>query len=165
MFCHNCGNENRETSSFCRNCGTNLNIESKTVARSRKLSPKILIIIGVFVVFSGGVVYAAPKINDYFAVTAGINKAKQLQAKNDYNAALTALIAVQDKWALQSNKQELENMKNNENAYIQDQKNFELALSTEASGSLTSTEQLLQSIPIDFPEYSKVQIELTSVQN
>ena len=165
MFCHSCGKENGTESNFCRHCGAQLNRAAKNKKRTKSnISQKTWIIIGVVVLISGGTAYAAPKINDYLAVTGAINTAQRLQGQGQYTDALAALAAVQGRWAFQSTWQELDALKTKEDSYVQDQSSYNAAISAEASGNLTSTLQLLQSVSVDYPEYSKVQNELLSVQ-
>lgn len=169
MLCHNCGKENRADSGFCRHCGVQLKADHPHRSRKpsfiKKISGRMWIVIGALVLISGGTAFAAPKVNDYIAVKAALSNAEQLQSKGDYAGALSSLNAVEGRWTFQSNKQELEDLKNKEGVYIQDQNNFNLAVSKENSGDLNGAQQVLQSIATDFPQYNQIQNEIASVQS
>lgn len=120
--------------------------------------------IGVVVLFGCGTAYAAPKIKDYLAVNGAIGAAKQLQMSGNYADALSKLNDVDGMWTLSSDKQKLESLERQEGVFIQDQDNYNLAISEESS-STADAQSLLQSIPTDYPQYSQVQIALNSVQS
>ena len=164
---------------FCRHCGFKLQLESPQgpsafkVFFAKKLAsiklPKnkfVLPAIVLLVLFvSVGTAYASPKISDYLAVSAAIGATQKLQAEGNYTAALSELNGVEEKWTLPSTKRNLENLKVEEAAYVQDQTNFNLAVSEENSGNLQGAEKTLQSISYTFPAYSKVQGEIGTIQS
>ena len=177
MFCPHCGKENRDSSHFCRHCGGKLATDSRTshwiqkIPHFKKISRRAWIVIVIVLLLAGATVYAAPKANDYFKVSAAMAKAKELQANGDYAGALALLNSVESKWTFRSVSQDLNNLKDKENSYIKDQNNYNLAISEEGSSTSTTNDtlkkaqSLLQSIPTDFPQYSEVQTALNSLQS
>jgi flagellar biosynthesis GTPase FlhF len=124
----------------------------------------VWIVIGVVVLFGCGTAYAAPKVKDYLAVNSAIGGAKQLQASGNYADALAKLNGVDGMWMLSSIRQNLESLEKQESGFVQDQNNYNLAVSEESS-STSNAQSLLQSIPTDYPQYDQVQIALNSVQS
>jgi len=171
MICSKCNNDNREGSEFCRFCGANITHDnfpkpnSKEVHLKLKFSRRALIIVGVLLLLGASAAYAAPKVKSYFDVNKSIAIAKDSQAKGDYKNALDTLNTVEGKWMLGSTREELENLKKQENNFIQDKGNYDSAISKENSGDLEGARSLLQSIPGDFPEYTNVQTEIASLQS
>jgi hypothetical protein len=173
MTCSNCGRENREGSNFCRHCGSGLTTQGGSVHRRKfffkKISLRIWIVIIVVVLLFGSTVYAAPKISGYLSVNSAIATAMRLQNQGNYADALSVLTAVEGRWTFESDKQKLETLKGQENDYIQDQGNYNLAVSeinsSTPSSTLLSAQSLLQSIPNDFPQYGEVQTAINSVSS
>jgi hypothetical protein len=122
------------------------------------------IVIGAIILLGCGTAYAAPKVKDYLAVNDAIGSAKQLQASGNYAAALAKLNNVDGMWMFSSTKQNLENLEKQEGGFVQDQNNYNLAIS-EKSSSTVNAQSLLQSIPTDYPQYGQVQTALNSVQS
>ena len=162
MYCSNCGKENRAGSDFCRHCGVSL--ERSPLSLFKKVSRRIWIIVAIAVVLSGGTAYAAPKINDYVAVSAALGNAKHLQNDGNYTDALAVINAIAGRWMFQSTRQELESLREKETSYIQDQNNLQLAITKEDSGDLGGARDILRSISTEFPQYKDVQARLASVQ-
>jgi hypothetical protein len=193
--CHQCGKENRKGSAFCRHCGAKLERKNNQLSTTflssffvkawvsvkkfcikvwykiplnKKLfaNKSVVVIIVLAVLFvSAGIAYASPKIGDYMAVNAAIGTAQKLQTEGSYTAALNTLNGAEGKWALSSTKKNLETLKTQEIAYVQDQANFDLAVSEEKSGNLQGAVKTLQSISNTFPTYNKVQSEISTVQS
>jgi flagellar biosynthesis GTPase FlhF len=120
------------------------------------------IVIGAVVLLGCGTAYAAPKIKDYLTVNGAISDAKQLQASGNYTGALAKLNGVDGMWMLSSTRQNVGNLEKQESGFVQDQNNYDLAISEESS-STTNAQSLLQSIPTDYPQYGQVQTALNSV--
>lgn len=190
-ICSKCDKENRKDSAFCRFCGARMDNGgdlppvrpqdlflqklqaikeallrvwekiSQVEFRGVKLSRVIIVAIIVLVV---GIIYAAPTIGDYVAVNAAMGNATKSQAKGDYAAAINILNSVEGKPMPFGTKTEFENLQTKENSYLQDQNNFDLALQKENAGDLEGAQKILQAISYDFPSYSKVQSEISNVQ-
>lgn len=160
---------------FCRHCGAKLKEKHSSPHLPKnsifnKKYYRIWIVVIVVIALSAGTAYAAPMVNGYLGVNSAIGNAKKLEAKGDYTDALAALNSAEGLWSFRSNKQALESLKAQEGSYIQDQNNYNLALSEEASttlgaSSLTNAQALLQSIPDDYPGYGQVVNAISSVQS
>lgn len=180
MICPYCQKQNRAESKFCRFCGGDL---IKTPSHShvssedshfqiripknlfRKISPKIGLIILLIVALTGGTVYAAPKVNDFVKVRAAIQEAKEKQNSGEYQAAIDVLNKVEERWSLQSQKQELTTLKESQIKFIGYEQTIASSTEKENSGNFKEARDLLQQIGTDYPKYTdSVQPKLTELQ-
>jgi len=175
MICNNCNKENRTDGRFCRFCGSKLSQNkvsfsiklpdfSGLVSVIRKQNKKAAIIALLVVIGGAGTAFAAPKINDYIKVNGLISEALELESAGDYQAALASLVVAQDKWTLESKRQEIEDLKEAQAKYAQYKQDFEVALEMEESGKLADARELLQSIEADYPEYKNVKEKISELQ-
>ncbi|GEM_PF-2280402 len=179
MDCLKCQNKNRSSSKFCRFCGEKV-AESKTSTEAtplefsfrskienikKKLSPKLVIVILVILALSVTSVYAAPKVKDFLAVTEAIKVARGKTTSGDYKGALNNLNTVENRWSLNSQKQELIKLKSTEEKYIKYQDAVASSTEKEKSGSLTEAREFLQSVGSDYPKYEEVRIKLSGIQS
>lgn len=182
MICQNCNNKNREGSSFCRFCGNKLSnnvnkingkifnvlsypLWAKIKAVKNKLSPKIIIISVLILLVSTTTVFAAPKIKGYLEVNNAIKKAKELQSSGNYANALASLAQITDKWSLKSQKDEIGELKEKQEQYIEYKKIFDSALRKEKGGAYEEAREMLKTIKSDFPEYNLVEEKTNEIQS
>lgn len=175
MICNNCNKKNRTDGKFCRFCGSKL-YQSKVsfdiklpnfsgLASIIRKQNKKTIIIALLVVFVGaGTAFAAPKINDYIKVNGIVSEALRLESTGDYQAALASLVLADDKWTLESKRQEVNELKEEQSKYAQFKDTYDFALEKQEVGELAEARELLQSIDADYPEYEQVKEKTNELQ-
>jgi len=131
----------------------------------KKLSPKLVIVVLVVLALSVTVVYATPKVKDLVAVREAIKVARDKSTSGDYKGALSALIAVENRWSLSSQKRELTSLKSTEERYIKYQDAVASSTEKEKSGVLTKAREFLQSVGSEYPEYEEVRAKLSEIQS
>lgn len=175
MICNNCNKENRTDGKFCRFCGSKLdqskvsfNIKlpdfSSLAGIVRKQNKKAIIIALLVVMVGAGTAFAAPKINDYIKVNGIVSEAINLESTGDYQAALASLVLADDKWTLESKRQEIDELKEEQAKYAQFKEIYDSALEKQEAGELADARELLQSIDADYPEYEQVKERIHELQ-
>lgn len=178
MICSKCQKENRRGSKFCRFCGatlsdTSVSPDTKRIripalnlsSLSRYYSKRLVLLILILFFVAGSGVFAAPKIKDYLAVNKILENIEGLEQASNYAAAVSMLNSADDLWMLGSQKQEVEQLKEKENDYLNYQKLFNDAKEKKMKGELEEARDLLKSIDSSFPQYALVQTELDNIQN
>lgn len=177
MHCDQCGKENRPGSKFCRHCGHPFSEDSAKISKGKSLtekmtwkSPVVLILIGL--VLAGGLFYGGSKAYAYFQVESKISSAEKLQTSGDYKGSLDILNGLENKNITNGQKTRIDALKIDDQKFIGFKVSFENAITiANATSTKVTSEKLqealkdLQSIESDYPEFKKVQEEMTKVQN
>ena len=176
MNCNKCQQENRPGSKFCRDCGNKLQVGkndhvapatidiSWVFSKLTNVNRKLLVTAVVIILLSGGVAYAAPKTIDQIEVNKTIKEALVKEENGNYNGTLLLLASVEGKWALEQTKNEITDINERNEKYLEYQEIFYSAIAKEEEGELEEARQLLQSIDSDFPEYEDVKEKLNEIQ-
>jgi len=176
MICLKCNNKNKQDGAFCSFCGNKLIVDN-TINNSVKaifirkikgflnLNQKVVIISVIVLLLSVTTIFAAPKVKDYFTVNKVISIVESLQAEGSYQDALGSLNNVDDRWMFESTRKKIDNLKEQQNNFIQYKNSYDLAILKEGSGDLEGAREVLLSIQIDYPNYGLVKEMLTSVQS
>jgi hypothetical protein len=183
MHCDQCGKENRPGSKFCRFCGNTLSEGSRAhapVSGSKKnpatkltwKSPIILILIGLIVL--AGLGYGGTKAYAYYQVESKLSAAKKMQVAGDYKGSIDVLNGWESKTFTNGQKTRIEAIKSDNQKFITFKASFDNAVSVQSATSTATTTLAvrlqgalkdLQSIESSYPEFNKVQVEMTKVQN
>src|SRR3989344_6287193 len=175
MICNSCNKENRTDGKFCRFCGSKLGQASTKLTITlptfsgllgvvRRQNKRVILASILVVVTGAGTVFAAPKINDFIKVSSFVKKALQQESAGDYQAALATLVLADNRWTLESKRQDIEELKNDQLKYAQFKVSFESALEKEKNGELVEAREFLQSIGTEYPEYNKVREKSDTIQ-
>lgn len=188
MICAKCKKQNNKNANFCRFCGSD---SSKFIASNsskdkekfisikipniripkidlRRLfshgTKKLFLLIIILLFVSVGGVFAAPKLNDYFAINKIIKEINEAEQEYNYMAAL-AMINITDEFKITNSKTEkIQQLKEQESIYLNYQQLFHQAKKSEENGNFIEAREILNSIGVDFPEYNKVQEKLNEIQ-
>lgn len=170
MKCSFCGDENKQGSRFCRHCGRRIDGDSSSPKTTNALVSffqrfstfQYVVFIAALFLFAG-VAYGAVKTNDYLQVNTAIGKAQQLNQSGDFQDALSALNAVKDKAVFGSQKESLAGATQNESAFIQDENSLLQASTSIAAAHFQDAENMLASIPTNFPQYDIVKEKMLAI--
>lgn len=192
MFCHQCGNKNREDAKFCRYCGANVHGSAPVSFVEQHgrgvVSSKILLTIKYYTnLFLYGVVnllkrekkigrkiiYAAvvslvflmPFALSAYKVYAAMSKAHTQEASGEFQAALSTLQDVKDSWFAPFQKSALFNAIASEEQNISSKQTFDEAKSKQKEGKLNDAKKLLQSIPEEYAGHKEVERALLEISD
>lgn len=175
MNCQKCNNTNKPDSKFCRSCGTKLSRPntkltitlpnlSRLLSVIRRQNKKVVLISALVILLGAGTAFAAPKVNDFIKINGFIKEALRQESAGEYQSALDTLALTDNRWTIESKRQEVIKLKEAQSKYIQFKVSFESALEKEKKGELVEAREQLQSIGTEYPQYDNVREKLNTLQ-
>lgn len=172
MHCDQCGSENRSGSKFCRHCGNSLSDTFNGYSEKKKVnlkiawkSPAVLAFVGLLAI--GCFIYGGSRVYAYFQVESKINTAKKMQASNDYKGSTDVIGEWKYKTVTGGQKAKIENIISENQKFANYKALFDDAVLHENDVAVTDLQnalEKLQSIDSSYPDYKKVQSEITKIQ-
>jgi hypothetical protein len=163
MICPHCNKNTPEGSKFCQNCGEKISV--KKIWRKFHISKKIFLSTFTILIISALAFISAARVKASYQVYIAIKASEDSLNHNDYQKAFDTLEKVKDSWSINSQKNQVKNITERANKYINDSNLYIASLEDVKNNKLNEARDKLKQIPIDYPEYSKVKDEIDVVQN
>ena len=130
------------------------------LSKFKGLAIPVIIILLIIV----SLVYTAPKAVDFYKVKGLVEKAKELEKEGKYQETVDLLSQAGKYWALNSQKKEIQEQKDESSKFLEYLAVFNNALEKEKQGNLEDARNDLKTIPEAFPTYSIVKNKLDALQ-